>query len=50
MLRNYLKVGFRNLTRNSVYSFINIVGLAIGLASGIGAVGKVKSLVLLMMC
>jgi putative ABC transport system permease protein len=32
MLRNYFKVAFRNLTRNSVYSFINIGGLAIGIA------------------
>ncbi len=32
MFRNYLKVAFRNLTRNSVYSFINIGGLAIGIA------------------
>lgn len=31
MLKNYLKVAFRNLTRNSVYSFINIGGLAIGI-------------------
>lgn len=32
MFRNYLKVAFRNLTRNSIYSFINIGGLAIGIA------------------
>jgi putative ABC transport system permease protein len=32
MLRNYLKIAFRNITRNSVYSFINIGGLAIGIA------------------
>ncbi len=35
MLRNYLKVAFRNLTKNSVYSFINIVGLAVGLACSV---------------
>ncbi len=35
MLRNYFKVAFRNLTKNSVYSFINIVGLATGLACSI---------------
>ncbi|MCE2996171.1 MAG: ABC transporter permease, partial [Flammeovirgaceae bacterium] len=35
MFRNYLKVAFRNLTKNSVYSFINIVGLAVGLACSI---------------
>jgi len=32
MFRNYLKTAFRNLTRNKIYSFINIVGLAIGVA------------------
>ncbi len=33
MLRNYLKIAFRNLLRNKVYSFINIGGLAVGLAA-----------------
>ncbi|MDJ1498681.1 ABC transporter permease [Cytophagaceae bacterium DM2B3-1] len=32
MLYNYLKIAFRNLVRNRVYSLINIGGLAIGLA------------------
>ncbi|GAB3916415.1 ABC transporter permease [Larkinella terrae] len=32
MLRNYLKIAFRNLTRNKAYSFINIGGLAVGMA------------------
>jgi len=32
MLRNYLKIAFRNLTRNKLYSSINIFGLAAGLA------------------
>ncbi len=31
MLRNYLKVALRNLTKRRVYSLINIVGLSIGL-------------------
>lgn len=31
MLKNYLKIAFRNLLRNKTYSFINIFGLAIGL-------------------
>ena len=31
MLRNYLLVAFRNLTRNKVFSTINILGLALGL-------------------
>ncbi|WP_266204652.1 ABC transporter permease [Pontibacter kalidii] len=33
MLQNYLKIAVRNLLRNKVYSAINIVGLAIGVAS-----------------
>jgi putative ABC transport system permease protein len=31
MLRNYLKVAWRNLLRNKTFSFINITGLAVGL-------------------
>ncbi|GAB4046671.1 ABC transporter permease [Spirosoma litoris] len=33
MLENYLKIAFRNLTRNKAYSAINIIGLSIGLAA-----------------
>ncbi|WP_128546008.1 ABC transporter permease [Larkinella soli] len=33
MLRNYLKIAFRNLVRHKAFSAINIVGLAIGLAA-----------------
>jgi len=32
MFKNYFKTAWRNLTRNKVYSFINIAGLAIGIA------------------
>ena len=32
MLQNYLKIAFRNLVRNKVYSFINILGLSLGMA------------------
>ena len=32
MIKNYLKISWRNLVQNKVYSFINITGLAIGLA------------------
>ena len=32
MLRNYFKVGFRSLLKNRVFSMINILGLAVGLA------------------
>jgi putative ABC transport system permease protein len=35
MLQSYMKIAFRNLLKNSVYSFINIAGLAIGIASSI---------------
>lgn len=31
MLRNYLKIAFRSITKNKVYTFINVSGLAIGL-------------------
>ena len=33
MIKNYLKITFRNLSRNKVFSFINIFGLATGLAT-----------------
>jgi len=32
MIRNYLKIAWRNLWRNKVFSSINIAGLAIGMA------------------
>lgn len=33
MIKNYFKIAFRNLIKNKVYSFINISGLAIGMAA-----------------
>ncbi|PWG02678.1 ABC transporter permease [Sphingosinicella humi] len=33
MWRNYLTVGFRALAKNKAYAFINIVGLALGIAA-----------------
>jgi len=33
MWRNYLTVGVRALVRNRTYAFINIFGLAVGLAA-----------------
>ena len=33
MLQNYLKIALRNLLKNKVYSFINIIGLAIGISA-----------------
>ncbi|MCJ7681331.1 MAG: ABC transporter permease, partial [Candidatus Aminicenantes bacterium] len=35
MLLNYFKITFRNLTKNKLFSVINIVGLSIGIASAI---------------
>ena len=35
MFKNYLKVAFRNLWKNKGFSFINIIGLAIGMGSAI---------------
>lgn len=32
MFKNYLKIALRNIKRHKGYSFINIVGLAIGMA------------------
>ena len=32
MIRNYLKIALRNLVKNKVFSFINITGLAVGMA------------------
>src|ERR1700746_470515 len=33
MFRNYIKTAFRNLTKNKLYSGINIIGLTIGLTA-----------------
>jgi len=33
MFKNYIKIAFRNLVKYKIYSFINIIGLAIGLTS-----------------
>jgi hypothetical protein len=35
MLKNYFKIALRNLRKSTTYSFINITGLAIGLAVSI---------------
>lgn len=42
MFKNYIKIAFRNIQRKFTYSFINIVGLAIGLASCLMIVGYVQ--------
>src|SRR5215213_4710285 len=33
MIKNYFKIAFRNLWRHKVYSFINIMGLAVGMTA-----------------
>ena len=35
MFKNYFKTAWRNLSKNKFYTFINISGLAVGLATGI---------------
>ena len=35
MIKNYLKIAWRNLIRNKAFSFINICGLALGIAIGL---------------
>jgi len=35
MFKNYMKIAIRSLMKNSVYSFINITGLAVGIACSI---------------
>jgi putative ABC transport system permease protein len=35
MIKNYLLIALRNLKKNKAFSFINIVGLAIGMAAGL---------------
>jgi putative ABC transport system permease protein len=42
MFKNYFIVAFRNLRRNKVYSFINIAGLSLGLASAMLIILYVK--------
>ncbi len=34
MLKNYFKIAFRNLWRHRVFSFINILGLTVGMTAG----------------
>ena len=42
MLTNYLKIAWRNLWRNKLFSFVNIVGLALSMAVGIGLLMGLK--------
>ncbi|HEY6978643.1 MAG TPA: ABC transporter permease, partial [Chitinophagaceae bacterium] len=42
MFKNYFKIALRNLARNKAYSFINIMGLSLGLASAMLIILYVK--------
>ena len=33
MFKNYIQIAWRNLTKNKLYSFINIGGLSVGIAA-----------------
>ncbi|RDC65565.1 ABC transporter permease [Adhaeribacter pallidiroseus] len=33
MLKNFLKIAFRNIGRHKGYTFLNVAGLAIGIAA-----------------
>lgn len=35
MLRNYIKISFRNLSKSRTYSTINIIGLSVGMTTAI---------------
>ena len=35
MIKNYFKIAWRNLIKNKAFSFLNISGLAIGMASAV---------------
>ena len=32
MLKNYFKIAIRNISKNKVFAFINVLGLAIGIS------------------
>jgi hypothetical protein len=32
MIRNYLKIAWRNLIKNKAHTFINVAGLSVGMA------------------
>src|SRR4030095_842658 len=36
MLFSYIKIAFRNLWKNKTFTFINLIGLALGISCGLG--------------
>ncbi|GAB3909600.1 ABC transporter permease [Larkinella knui] len=43
MLTNYLKIALRNLSRNKLFSLVNIIGLSLSMAVGIGMLTSLKA-------
>ncbi|GAB3264311.1 ABC transporter permease [Larkinella harenae] len=43
MLTNYLKIAIRNLWRNKLFSLVNIIGLSLSMAVGIGLLTGLKA-------
>ena len=43
MLRNYLKIAFRNIWNNKLFSFVNIFGLALSMSVGIKLIAGIKN-------
>lgn len=43
MLHNYFKIAFRNLWRNKLFSLVNIIGLSLSMAVGIGLLTGLKA-------
>src|SRR2546423_15496966 len=35
MFKNYLKTAWRNITRNKIFSLINVIGLAMGISASL---------------
>jgi putative ABC transport system permease protein len=42
MIRNYIKIAFRSLIRDRAFSILNLIGLAVGLASVIMIIGYIR--------
>ena len=43
MIRNYLKIAFRTLWNNKLFSFVNIFGLALSMSVGIKLIANIKN-------